>query len=140
MIENRQQTGWDTYLAGSGMMITKIQWNKSKWEGNTVNNTSSKLGVDIIEAKRNTSSTDKATDLYPKGATSYIEVSNYRLTNIAMSNKVVTFDVNGGGENIVLAVENVQSDKVQSTKVLRNGQLLIMRDGKTYDVMGRIVD
>lgn len=140
MIENRQQTGWDTYLAGSGMMITKIQWSEAAWEGNTVNNTSSKLGVDIIEAKRNTSSTDKATDLYPKGATSFIQVENFRLTDIAMSNKIVTFDVNGGGEEMVLDVENIQGDKVQSTKVLRDGQVLILRGGKTYDVMGRVVD
>lgn len=34
------------------------------------------------------------------------------------------------------AVENLQSDKVQSTKTFRNGQLLIMRDGKIYNVPG----
>ena len=36
-------------------------------------------------------------------------------------------------------IEEVQRDKAQSTKVLRNGQLLIIRDGKTYSVMGQIV-
>ena len=38
------------------------------------------------------------------------------------------------------AVENVQGDKVQSTKVLRNGQMLIYRGGRTYDVTGRVVE
>ena len=38
------------------------------------------------------------------------------------------------------AVENVQGDKVQSTKVLRNGQMLIFRGGRTYDVTGRVVE
>ena len=33
-------------------------------------------------------------------------------------------------------MDNVQSDKVQGTKVLRDGQLLILRDGKMYNVMG----
>jgi surface protein len=33
-------------------------------------------------------------------------------------------------------MDNVQSDKVQSTKVLRDGQIYILRDGKTYNVMG----
>ncbi len=33
-------------------------------------------------------------------------------------------------------VENVQSDNVQSTKVLRNGQFYIIRDGKIYNVQG----
>lgn len=36
-------------------------------------------------------------------------------------------------------IEEVQRDKAQSTKVLRNGQLLILRDGKSYSVMGQIV-
>ena len=34
------------------------------------------------------------------------------------------------------ACANVQSDKQQSTKVLRNGQLLIERGGKTYNAQG----
>ncbi|MBQ6724726.1 MAG: hypothetical protein IJQ84_09500, partial [Paludibacteraceae bacterium] len=33
-------------------------------------------------------------------------------------------------------IDEVQSDKVQSTKVLRNGQLYIIRDGKTYNAIG----
>ena len=34
------------------------------------------------------------------------------------------------------AVENVQSDKVQSTKLIRDGQLLIEYNGKTYNAQG----
>ena len=34
-------------------------------------------------------------------------------------------------------VEKVPSDQVPSTKVVRNGQLLIVREGKTYDALGR---
>lgn len=38
------------------------------------------------------------------------------------------------------AIDNVQRDKVPSTnKILRNGQLFIEKDGKTYTVMGQIV-
>lgn len=36
----------------------------------------------------------------------------------------------------VLAVENVQSNKVQSTKFFRDGQLLIECNGKTYNAQG----
>ncbi len=35
------------------------------------------------------------------------------------------------------AVEEVQGDKVQSTKVVRNGQMLVVRGDKTYDLLGR---
>ena len=36
-------------------------------------------------------------------------------------------------------IGEVQNDKVQSTKVLRNGQLFIQRDGKTYSITGQEV-
>jgi hypothetical protein len=35
-----------------------------------------------------------------------------------------------------LGVEEVPSDKIQSTKVLRNGQVIILRDGKEYNILG----
>ena len=37
-------------------------------------------------------------------------------------------------------IENVQRDNVQSTKVIRNGQILILRGGRVYDVTGRVVE
>ena len=33
-------------------------------------------------------------------------------------------------------IDHVQGDKVQSTKVLRDGQILILRNGKTYNAIG----
>ena len=33
-------------------------------------------------------------------------------------------------------IDQVQSDKVQSTKVIRDGQLFIIRDGKTFNALG----
>ena len=38
-----------------------------------------------------------------------------------------------GGET---AVDNIQIDKAQSTKLIRNGMLLIEKNGKIYNVMG----
>lgn len=137
LIENRQQEGWDTYLKGSGMMVTKVQWNKSKWANNTVNNTSTKLGVDIIEAKANTSSyLDKATDLYPKGNTECLRTEPFFLYNIAMSNRIITFDVNEGGNMIVLEVESVQHSELSVRKVIENGQVIIIREGQKFDILG----
>ena len=39
--------------------------------------------------------------------------------------------------SVPTGVEEVQSDKVQSTKVLRDGRILILRDEKAYDLLGR---
>ena len=38
------------------------------------------------------------------------------------------------------AVENTPCANSQSTKLIRNGQLLILRDGKTYNMMGQIIE
>ena len=137
MFENRKRTGWDKYLKGSGLMITKIKWSKSKWENNTVNNSSSNMGVDLIEAKTNTSSSsDKSTDLYPVGATEFTMNTNYQVTNIALTTEgVITFDVNGGGATINLDVENVEA-AAAAVKQIENGRVVIFRDGKKYDILG----
>ena len=137
MFENRQKEGWDKYLSGSGLMITKVQWSRYKWEGNTVNNTSTAMGVDIIEAKNNTSSYyDRATDLYPAGATTFSQVSNYQVTDIAMDNKIITFKVNGGGEEINMDVESIKQTDVKTQKIIENGRVIILREGLKFDILG----
>ena len=137
LLENRQKKGWDAYIKSSGMMITKVQWSKTKWAQNMVNNTSSKLGVDIIEAKPNTSSyTDKATDLYPYGATEFTKVADYQITNIDMENRIVTFDVNGGGQALLLDVESIKQADVKTRKIIENGRVVILREGLKFDILG----
>ena len=137
MFENRKRTGWDKYLKGSGLMITKIKWSASKWKNNTVNNYANSMGVDLIEARTNTSSSsDKSTDLYPVGATEFTMNTNYQVTNIALTEEgVITFDVNGGGATINLDVENVEA-AAAAVKQIENGRVVIFRDGKKYDILG----
>ena len=50
MLENRQNSGWDTYLPGHGLLVTHINYNQSDWENNTPNNVAGKLDYEIIEA------------------------------------------------------------------------------------------
>lgn len=141
ILENRQKVGWDHYLKGSGLMITKIQWSRNKWVNNTVNNSPYAMGVDIMEAKENTGYAAKTTDLYPRGADSFTKVSSYQVTNIAMEDGIVTFDVNGGGQDINLDIQNLPAmEKGKSYKVIRDGQLFIIRDGKIYDITGRALN
>ena len=42
--------------------------------------------------------------------------------------------------NAPSAVDNIPSSTANTRKILRNGQLLILRDGKTYDVIGQKVE
>ena len=89
-----------------------------------------------MEAKTNTSSySDKSTDLYPAGATMFTKNTNYQVTNIALTDGIITFDVNGGGTTINLDVENVEA-AAAAVKQIENGRVVIFRDGKKYDILG----
>ncbi len=48
LFENRQRSGWDSYLPYHGMLIWRISYSKSLWTSNAVNN--SAQHVDVIEA------------------------------------------------------------------------------------------
>lgn len=138
LLENRIQQGWDKYLPGSGMMITKIQYSPTKWINNTVNNNSSSLGVDIIEARKNTNAyTGSAYDLFPKGAKNWYGFENHWVEEITrdFQTGTITFIYDGGWPE---GIEEVNSEErtVKSEKVLRDGRLIIIREGKTYDILG----
>ena len=136
LFENRQRESWDYFLPGNGLMITKVQWSEYKWESNTVNNDAYSMGVDIIEAKKNSGYYGSVNDLYPRGATSFTQVTNYQVTDIALENKIITFKVNGGGEAINLDVENIQNSNVKTQKIIENGRVIILREGQKFDILG----
>jgi len=141
LFENRQKAGWDKYLPGSGMIITRISYSAYRWSNNMVNNNANNMGVDIIEATPNTSSglnaRSKATDAYPRGATEFTDITRFQVTDIAMEDQVVTFKVNNGRKTINLKLDDVKGDEVQSTKMLEEGRVVIIREGIKYDILGK---
>ena len=76
IIENIQKTGWNQYARSSGLQVTHVNYNATRWNNNTVNNYSDQ-GMTIIPAdnslKMNYYSgygyyldeADEAGDLYP---------------------------------------------------------------------------
>jgi M6 family metalloprotease-like protein len=140
MVENRQQEGWDKHLPGHGMMLTKIQYNYSRWYQNTVNNSSSKMGVDLIEANGKTNEYGKATDLFPAGATAYTKITGHAIEEITEVDGVINFKYKGGVEETetavgntvaqeeVLAIYNILGQKQTTTNIeeLSRGTYVIM--------------
>ena len=108
LLENRQQEGWDEHLPGHGLMLTKIQYNYNRWSQNTVNNSSSKMGVDLVEANGKTSNSGKATDLFPAGASKYLGITNHAIEGIEEVDGVIKFKYKGGVENPNTAIENIE--------------------------------
>ena len=146
LLENRQNEGWDKYLPGHGMLITKVVYSYTKWAYNQVNNTKTVLGVDLIEADGNAPTysqlkdngySGKATDAYPAGSTSFTQLTSYQVTDIEEEDGIIYFTLNGGGDGVVLlAVEDVQQPSAQTHKVYRDGKILIEHNGLYYDLLG----
>ncbi len=114
LLENRQQSGWDKALVGHGLMLTKIKYNYTRWKNNTPNNYTSSMGVDIIEAKTNTStSSNAATDLFPAGATKYTIDDSHVLTDITEENGTIYFSYNGGKRLTPTAIDNADDVEEQ---------------------------
>lgn len=113
MLENRQLVGYDAYIPGHGMMLTKVNYNYTYWNNNTVNNVASNQRVDLIEAngKAPDYSLGKPSDLFPNGATSYTPYTDYPITNIKEievdGSNIIVFDFMGGGDSLDLATENI---------------------------------
>lgn len=108
-LENRQKTGWDSFLPNSGMLITRIYYNANAWENNSPNNNADAMGVDIIEADGVAGTFSLPGDPFPgsKNITEYSPVLrngtdiNRPLTNIKQENRIISFDFMGGGEGLI---------------------------------------
>ena len=149
MIENRQQEGWDEHLPGHGMMLTKVQYNYNRWFQNTVNNSSSKMGVDLIEAKSNSDNQGKATDLFPAGARLYVGIEDHAIESIEEVDGVIKFKYKGGVENPDTAIEDVektadiiaiynilgQKQTTTDIEVLTTGTYIVVTSSGSYKIV-----
>lgn len=127
ILENRQKTGWDSYLPASGLMITHVDYNADIWDwnmpntsgkyedanGNTKTNDHQRLT--IFRAGKSTDEYGDASDLYPYG-------SNNSLT--ATSSPAATLhNTNSDGSNYMhIDINNiaVKSGKASFTLSNRN--------------------
>lgn len=153
LLENRQQQGWDTYLPGHGLMLTYVQYNATRWQDNTVNNTSRSMGVDLIEADGKTPNSSgtgylgKATDLFPAGATSYTQITDHAIEDIEEIDGVIYFKYRGGAietdvENIemptsVIAIYNILGQKQSATDIesLASGTYIVVTTTGTRKII-----
>lgn len=83
MLENRQLTGWDAQLPNSGMLILHVDYDKTYWDYNYVNSTSTQhctiFAADNVLSKTST----VATDPYPYKSASSGKILNNELTNVS---------------------------------------------------------
>ena len=65
LLEYRTKTGWDTYLAGEGIMVLHVDYDKLAWDNNTPNNVSNHPRMTIIPADNILSDGTNKNDLWP---------------------------------------------------------------------------
>jgi len=117
LFENRQQTGWDAYLPGHGMLVWHIDYNEEVWATNTVNTSASHQYVDLEEADGMKSEETRADDAFPSslGRTEFNDNTipsmlpwNGRSLGLPVSeitereDGVITFKVAGGRPDIAV--------------------------------------
>lgn len=130
LFENRQQTGWDKYLPGHGMLIWHVEALQSVFDDNTVNNTEGHHYVDIVEANGKRDNEDDAVMAgysFPgtAGVTSFTSSTKpafkewsgkaieLPITDIAENGGIITFKVDGG-EGALAAPEAAQPSDVSA--------------------------
>lgn len=110
LFENRQQTGWDAYIPGHGMLVWHVDYDSYVWDTNSVNNSTYHQYVDIEEADGTQNEYDRDGDAFPgtKHVTSFTDTTNPSMkswsgvgqnkpiTEIKEANGVITFKVCGG--------------------------------------------
>ncbi len=119
LLENRQQTGWDAYIPGHGMLIWHVDYDDYIWSSNSVNNASSHQYVDIEEADNTRNEYSYEGDAFPgsQHVTSFTSSTtpamktwngtaiDMPLTEIAESaDGIITFKVKGGHDGTYDAV------------------------------------
>ncbi len=131
LLENRQQTGWDKYIPGHGMLIWHVDFKQSIFDDNVVNNTASHQYVEIEKASgvvNGKTEADMAGWAWPgtTGAVTFTDDTKpsmktwngtrlgLPITDIAEKNGVITFNVDGGAtlidSPVALSPERVGSD------------------------------
>lgn len=120
LLENRQQSGWDTWLPGHGMLVWHIDYNTYAWERNEVNSDPAHQRIDLVEAGGSSASprtadpfpgTAEVTSFEPQPWSSFAEENgtpaSYSITSISeTAGGDVNFKLNGGTSGITATHAN----------------------------------
>ena len=91
-IENRQQSGWDAYLPGHGLVIWKLMYNPTAWNNNGPNATPGTIRYAVVSASGATTKIGTAADPFPgtQRKTEWRGVSSKPLLNITEKNGIIS--------------------------------------------------
>ncbi len=137
--ENRQPIGNDKFLPGHGMIVWHVDYNKSVWDANEVNNVASHQRVDIIEADNIKNSSTRDGDVFP-GTHNVTSLGFDTTPQLASwANKELAFDIHNisESEDGIISFITVADDNYGQGSVLSPCKESV--SGHFYDLMGRKV-
>ncbi len=147
LLENRQQTGWDEFIPGHGMLIWHVDYDNDVWGTNTVNNNPGHQYCDIEEADRIQSEDTRDGDAFPgvAGITTFSAKTrpamktwdkvtlDFVISNIREEDGMIIFDVTDSGQSgvsdAVMASEGITC-KGKEISIASNDVLIV------YDMSG----
>jgi hypothetical protein len=144
--ENRQQTGWDAYLPGHGMLVYRIDLtNPLVWQMNTINNNPAHLYYEILCADNNPPA--KGSNAFP-GSFMVTELDDNTipslrswggvpteksLTKIAENNGIISFTI--ASDEVNEAIENfnpIQKETFTTEQVTGSIGTWTFSNARTY--------
>ena len=152
LVENRQQTGWDSYLPHHGMLVWHIDYDSDIWTGNEVNNQRRHQRVDIVEADNSQSDYSIAGDPFPGTAnvTAFTPDTKPALrtwdnkpvdapiTDIAESDDgIITFRLMGGNAGVDDILVNPYASWAYADGVLTIRDIAPATTVSVFDITGR---
>ena len=138
LIENRQETGWDSYIGGSGMLVYHIDKSGNivdgitasvRWTTNLINAFASHECADLVEAMPDAGDIRQVffpgqadiNEFSAAGTPAFIAWDGtpvgLKFTNIAMNGEVITFDVMEDNTEILLSPVNCSIKALQNKAI-----------------------
>ena len=136
-IENRQQQGWDEYVPAAGMLIWMVNFNEQAWEYNAPNNTAGAPKYTLVIPSGKKIGWDYGEkNVWPyRNTNSWEGISGKPLKDITRSGDLI--DLIYISDPNEQAVETTTAD-TRATKRIENGQIIIRRGDKQYNILGVI--
>lgn len=156
VLENRQKTGWDTYLPAHGLLIYHYDYTNEMvekyWSVNGPNNNSKHRCMYIKPADGIDDTNTRNGDTYPgrSGNTEFTdnttpnalnwagEKTNTPITNIREEEGIIYFQVKGGVENLsiikTLKPDNIRDTSIEVAATLEKSTKEIIEMGFCWDI------
>lgn len=138
-IENRQQSGWDAYLPGHGLVIWRIMYSQSVWEANGPNDTDGTIRYAVVSASGKTTGIGTGADPFPgtKSVTRWEGVSGKPLLDITESGGVITLTYIDNAACHSVLTNGTECTITPSSDCVANGATLtanIIPTDASYDI------